>query len=315
MAGVLALSLLLLAGCLQGPEDTVATAPETSDVPPSRPAVSIAARPVDPEAVARVRSFFAAQEAQRLSNDLLRRERTPGDLPITERLIENAFVRVALFDEHSFIGGRIVEGEFPSRLRRWQDPVQMHVTFGASVPEPVQRADRTFVSNYARRLSGLTGHPVSLVEAGGNFHVLLLSEEERRAIGPQLHQLVPGVDQVTLDLVQSLPLSVSCIVIAFSRSGTDIYSDAIAVIRAELPDLSRRACYYEELAQGMGLPNDSPVARPSLFNDSAEFAVLTALDEYLLRILYDPRLRPGMREAEARPIIRRIVNELMTGES
>jgi len=31
----------------------------------------------------------------------------------------------------------------------------------------------------------------------------------------------------------------------------------------------------------------------------------------LLRMLYDPRLRPGMTEAEAAPIIRRIAEELV----
>ena len=43
----------------------------------------------------------------------------------------------------------------------------------------------------------------------------------------------------------------------------------------------------------MGLPNDSPEARPSLFNDDLEFALLTEHDAILLRMLYDPRLRPG----------------------
>ena len=43
----------------------------------------------------------------------------------------------------------------------------------------------------------------------------------------------------------------------------------------------------------MGLPNDSPEARPSLFNDDLEFALLTEHDAVLLRMLYDPRLRPG----------------------
>ena len=53
----------------------------------------------------------------------------------------------------------------------------------------------------------------------------------------------------------------------------------------------------------MGLPNDSPEARPSLFNDSLEFALLTEHDAILLRMLYDPRLRPGMTAAEARPLL------------
>jgi hypothetical protein len=44
------------------------------------------------------------------------------------------------------------------------------------------------------------------------------------------------------------------------------------VIRAEHPDLLRLSCLHEEIAQGLGLPNDSPRARPSIFNDDEEFA-------------------------------------------
>ena len=63
----------------------------------------------------------------------------------------------------------------------------------------------------------------------------------------------------------------------------------------------------------MGLPNDSPTARPSIFNDDGEFGLLTTHDEMLLRILYDTRLTPGMTESEARPIIETIAAELMGG--
>jgi hypothetical protein len=112
-----------------------------------------------------------------------------------------------------------------------------------------------------------------------------------------------------------MPISVSCLVLPFSRSGTSVYSDAITIVRAELPDLTRLSCYHEELAQGLGLPNDSALARPSIFNDNEEFALLTGHDEGLLRILYDARLRPGMREPEARGLIQIIAAELRSGES
>ncbi|MGB5870515.1 MAG: DUF2927 domain-containing protein, partial [Albidovulum sp.] len=58
-----------------------------------------------------------------------------------------------------------------------------------------------------------------------------------------------------------------------------------------------------------------PKARPSIFNDSEEFAALTTQDEMMLRILYDKRLRPGMTLAEARPIVETIAAELLPGES
>jgi hypothetical protein len=70
----------------------------------------------------------------------------------------------------------------------------------------------------------------------------------------------------------------------------------------------RRACVHEELAQGLGLADDSPAARPSIFNDDDEFALLTRHDEILLELLYDPALTPGMTVEEARPVLRRLLD-------
>ncbi|MFO7759375.1 MAG: DUF2927 domain-containing protein, partial [Roseovarius sp.] len=53
---------------------------------------------------------------------------------------------------------------------------------------------------------------------------------------------------------------------------------------------------------------DSPTARPSIFNDDDEFALLTRHDEILLELLYDPALDPGMTPDEARPILRRLLD-------
>lgn len=303
----------VLSGCADWRAPETSPAPQVSTTPVPRPARIVV--PEQPIVRDQVTEYFASLEAQRLSNGLLRRERAPRDLPITARDIEETFVRIALYEEYTVLADRVIERETPSVLRRWEAPVRMQLEFGASVPVDVRRADTGFVNTYSARLGQLTGHSVTRVDRGGNFHVLVVNEAERSVIGPRLRQLVPGLDAQTVDLVQGMPLSVSCLVLAFSRTGTDVYTDALAVIRAELPDLSRRACFYEELAQGMGLPNDSPRARPSLFNDTAEFAVMTVLDEQILRVLYDPRLRPGMREREARPLVRQIANELMGGES
>jgi hypothetical protein len=91
-----------------------------------------------------------------------------------------------------------------------------------------------------------------------------------------------------------MPRSTYCLVVAWDPDDDGGYEKAVAVIRSEHPDLLRLSCIHEEMAQGMGLSNDSPDARPSIFNDDEEFALLTPHDEMLLRILYDPRLRPGM---------------------
>jgi hypothetical protein len=63
------------------------------------------------------------------------------------------------------------------------------------------------------------------------------------------------------------------------------------------------------------LANDSPRARPSIFTDDEEFALLTDQDELMLRILYNPALRPGMTLDEARPIVETLARRLTGGES
>ena len=125
----------------------------------------------------------------------------------------------------------------------------------------------------------------------------------------------PGLSAADVAGVTNMPQSTYCAVLAQSRGQTGVYSRAYAVVRAEHPDLLRLSCLHEEIAQGLGLPNDSPRARPSIFNDDEEFALLTRMDEQMLRILYNPALRPGMSEAEARPIIFDLAARMMGGAS
>jgi hypothetical protein len=66
------------------------------------------------------------------------------------------------------------------------------------------------------------------------------------------------------------------------------------VIRAEHPDLLRLSCLHEEIDPGPWPAERFPARRPSIFNDDEEFALLTTQDELMLKILYDPALRPGM---------------------
>ena len=112
-----------------------------------------------------------------------------------------------------------------------------------------------------------------------------------------------------------MPRSTYCLVYAMSAPDGATYTRAFAVIRAEHPDLLRLSCLHEEIAQGLGLANDSPTARPSIFNDDEEFALLTRQDELMLQMLYSPALRPGMTADKARPIVESLAARLVDGET
>lgn len=311
LAALALAGLTALSGC-ETPDPELA--PRESSPPPERPEGP--AEVSDGQSAA-LRAYYARIENDRLESGLLRTDTAAGDAPFTEAMLVENFIRVALYDEYRTDGAAIREGETPSRLRRWAEPVRMRLEFGPGVPDSARRADRAYVADYAGRLARASRHDVSLTddEQAANFHILVLGEDERAGIGARMRELVPGIDTRTLQTVETMPRQTFCLALAFSRGGSSTYSDAVAVVRAEHPDLTRQSCYDEELAQGLGLPNDSPQARPSIFNDAQEFARLTAHDEMLLRILYDPRLEPGMTEAEARPIVRRIAAELMNARS
>lgn len=315
------LAALVLAGCAgppggQGVPPGDATAPPPVQIIRPLPApgdLGQAGAPVPRSDSSRaMQAYFREVETTLKGRGLLRRDIAPSDAPFDAATLAQNFIRIALYDEYATTPlGTLIARTTPSRLRRWDVPVRMSVEFGPSVPAAQRDEDRAMVRAYAGRLARASGHPVSMVRNGGNFTVLIVNEDERRALGPRLEQLVPGISRGTVAAITDLPVSTFCVVFAFSQGAEPRYNRAVAVIRGEHPYALRQSCIHEELAQGMGLANDSPEARPSIFNDDEEFALLTRHDELLLRILYDPRLRPGMTEAEAAPTVRGIAAELM----
>lgn len=71
-----------------------------------------------------------------------------------------------------------------------------------------------------------------------------------------------------------------------------------------------QAAIAQELTQVLGLPNDIDGPDGTVFSSRSARETLSATDEQMVRILYDPRLRPGMTRAEAMPIVREIDAEL-----
>ncbi len=310
----LAVLLVALAACdMPVPEQTVSAVAPTPR--PERPKSEASAPPTRSPGSFELQAHYARVQADLLSQGLLRTDGGGADTPFAAHNLTNNFIHIALYDEYVSRGNHLVAQQTASRLRRWQDPVNIQIHFGATVPAEQRARDTAALADYARRLSAATGHAVSLTQKNGNFHVLILHEDERAAYGSELRRLVPGIGDTAVETVESMPRDIFCLAFAFSRGTNADYSSAVAVIRAEHPDLLRLSCIHEEVAQGMGLANDSPFARPSIFNDDEEFALLTRQDELMLRILYDPRLKAGMDVETARPIVTTIASELMGGES
>lgn len=304
--GAVAMLVTALAGCELG---TIAPTIKPQARPPAALPTPIVAKPTSEKSAA-MRSYLNQVQIAQLSQGLLRRDGGGADTPFTAEMLVRNFEQIAFFNEYSSnFSGR--GGASP--LRRWTSPVRMEMIFGAGVP-PSQRArDGADVKKYAARLARVTGHPVSV---GGkpNFLIIVASEDDRAATLAQAAARVPGITAASLTALRDMRRDTYCAVAAYAAGpNANTYTAAVAVIRAENPDLLSLSCIHEELAQGLGLANDSPAARPSIFNDDDEFALLTGHDELLLKMLYDPRLKIGMTASEALPIARTIAGELTGG--
>lgn len=256
-------------------------------------------------------AYYAGVQQSLLSQGLLRTDGGGADTPFTADMLARNFMRIAFYEEHG-AGGR---GATPIPLTRWSGPLRVGLTFGPSVSPARQSADRARIASYLARLSGLTGLPMSLVGSGANMTIAITNADERRALGPLLQSSLPQVSPAQVAGVTNLDQRTYCLVLTQSDRASSTYQRAFVYIPAEHPDLMRLACIHEEIAQALGLPNDLGTARPSIFNDDEEFALLTAQDEVMLRILYNPALRNGMSEAEARPIVLDLARAILGGNS
>lgn len=293
---LLCLSLVALAACDGFAPGRVAPAP----TPPPRPSAQSDA----------LRVYYAQVQADLLARGLLRTDGGGPDTPYTPDMVARNFERVAFYDEYARGAGLRKSSGRAGQLRRWTKPVRIAVEYGARVPAAIRTEDTVTVTHYAARLAKITGHSIAVSPRAANFHVMVMTEDDRDQMLQRVTEIVPGVSRSTLGLFRDIPRSIHCLVVAFSAEDNDNdYNTAIAFVRAEHPDLLRKSCYHEEIAQGLGLANDSPEARPSIFNDDDEFALLTTHDETLLKMLYDPRLGVGMTLDQARPVIHILARE------
>jgi len=62
-------------------------------------------------------------------------------------------------------------------------------------------------------------------------------------------------------------------------------------------------CGYEELLQSLGPINDTSSVPWTMFNDNVSMGYFDVYDQYILNLLYDPRIKAGMTVQEVRALL------------
>jgi hypothetical protein len=211
-----------------------------------------------------------------------------GDRELTNEQIAQNFTRIAFGAEYGA----------NDRLSKWiEKDIRVHLVSGAVGGADLERVNRR-IASHLDQLARLTRlhftFPGSVRPEYSHIIVFLLPEADLRR---ELRETF-GID----------PERVTCFGTAF-RSGGRIRG-ALVGVPDHLEPAEIDACLVEELTQSLGLFNDDRHVRPSIFNDDDSFHELTWQDEILLRVLYDPRLQPGMDREQAEPLVRTILEEI-----
>jgi len=205
----------------------------------------------------------------------------------------DSFVEVALRSEYS---------TRRNPVRKWSGPVGYYIVHHVGEEE----LHRRLIDTHFRQLGDITGLAIRPVEsqALANFLVVLTREDKLDADLPRFFGTGAALQHQTL-----FRHSLCQATFATERKGTIVRAVAMIPVDTARARGGLASCVVEELTHAMGLPNDSLKIFPSIFSRKSNHAYLTGLDQLMLRMLYDPRIKAGAQENAVRPVLWTIAAE------
>jgi hypothetical protein len=264
----------------------------------------------DPQEI-KLRKYYTRLEERKISLGLLRQDGGGADTPFDVDDIAEAFGHLAFYNEYDIDQNRLLPNSKSVNLAKWKSNTNISVRFGSSVHTEQKDKDLQEIKNLIGNLARVTNHRIKIRPQNPNMYVVVANQKEIKDLIGEIGLKRPEFDPKRIPIITQLPKDIHCMAMtSMNAEPNSEIASALVIIRSELPKLMRRACFHEEIAQSLGLTNDSHFARPSIFNDDDEFATLTQFDEILLQILYDRRLRSGTSEKEASQLVREIAREI-----
>ncbi len=154
---------------------------------------------------------------------------------------------------------------------------------------------RAFAASLDGAVDGL-----SLAEAmpdeSPNMTVFLVDRSDYRAV----------IDRTVWDGVDTAFLGDNACSAVLAARPTGIERANVYIV-ADEGFLGLSHCLVEELSQSLGPANDSDELPDSIFNDRSDLSTFGVFDWFILSMLYDRRIRPGMTEADVRPLLPAVI--------
>ncbi|PTO83943.1 DUF2927 domain-containing protein [Vibrio splendidus] len=203
--------------------------------------------------------------------------------------VETAFYNVALQHEYS-------QGNKP--LAKWKQPIKIWIDHRVGDEELHQEITELHI----KHLSEVTQHPITIVSKESEANVKWIYTRQSQWVSEAKSVL-------KLKSTEHLNNAICTAGYRTNSKGEIVYAGIVIPVDQARSRGKLVACIVEEVTQVLGLPNDSDKAYPSIFNDHTPEDLLSPLDVVLLKLLYEPELKAGMKKSEVKPIVRKILKQ------
>ena len=96
----------------------------------------------------------------------------------------------------------------------------------------------------------------------------------------------------------------------FRKNETYEIEHSDVILTVDTGDFTFLDCAYEELLQALGPINDTSSVPWTMFNDNVSMGFFDVYDQYILNLLYDPRVRPGMTVEEVKAVLPQVLADV-----
>jgi hypothetical protein len=214
-------------------------------------------------------------------------KKTFTDAEITEGFFKTAF------GAEFHLAGRV------DRIRKYDMPVRVFA-------EGAGRADREaqlaiVVADIARRVQHLD---IAMTETSDDANIVVNLVRDR-----DLSRTIASLygSEQAREIGSSLdPQCLS----GFRKNDRFEIEHSDVILTYDSSDFTFLDCAYEELLQSLGPINDTSSVPWTMFNDNVSMGFFDVYDQYILNVLYDPRIKAGMTVQEVKAVLPEVLADV-----
>ena len=210
----------------------------------------------------------------------------------TDEEIIDGFFRVVFGAEFRVSGG-------VDRIRKYEVPIRVYADNRGKPDRRAQLAE--VIADIRSKVQNLD---IAMVDKrkDANFVVTLVRDRDVEKTIKQFYGKEQGEK-----IVKSLePQCLS----GFKKDELFRIQHSDIIIAVDAGDFIFYDCVYEEVLQSLGPINDDDKLPWTMFNDEVQMGFFDIYDQYIMNLLYDPRIRAGMSKEQVKELLPKILPDV-----